>query len=101
MKYQNRPIKIEAFQWTGGPDQTEDPEWICEAIKSGTVVIRKSPSGTLYMSLPGLKEADLGDYIIRRADGTITSQHPSEFAASWQVIPNTPHEHNSTQNENV
>ena len=35
MKYRKKPVEIEAFQWTGGPDQEEDPEWIIEAIKRG------------------------------------------------------------------
>ena len=34
MKYRKKPVVIEAFQWTGGPEQEDDPEWIIEAIKS-------------------------------------------------------------------
>ena len=32
MRYQKKPIVIEAFRWTGGPDQTEDPAWIVDAL---------------------------------------------------------------------
>lgn len=32
MKFRERPVVIEAFYWTGGPDTTEDPDWIIEAI---------------------------------------------------------------------
>jgi len=35
MKYRKKPIIIEAFLWTGGPDQIEDPVWAVDAIKSG------------------------------------------------------------------
>lgn len=40
--YRSKPRQIEAFQWTGGPDQTEDPEWIVQAIKNGDVVFREN-----------------------------------------------------------
>ncbi len=36
-KYRKRPAVIEAFRWTGGPDQTEDPDWIKRQIKAGFV----------------------------------------------------------------
>jgi hypothetical protein len=34
-KFRKKPIVIEAFKWTGDQDQTEDPEWIIEAIRNG------------------------------------------------------------------
>jgi len=40
MKYRKKPVVIEAFKWTGGPDQEEDPVWIVEAIKKGEVSFR-------------------------------------------------------------
>ena len=41
MKYRKKPVVIEAFQWTGGPEQEDDPEWIIEAIKKqGGVVLK-------------------------------------------------------------
>ena len=36
------PETIEAFQWTGGPDQVEDPAWIVDAIREGNVVFREN-----------------------------------------------------------
>lgn len=35
MKYKKKPIIIDAFQWTGGPEQEDDPEWILNAINTG------------------------------------------------------------------
>ena len=32
--YRKKPVLIDAFQWTGGPDQIEDPEWI-EGMRTG------------------------------------------------------------------
>ena len=37
MKYRKKPVVVEAFKWTGGPDQESDPEWIVEAIRGGVV----------------------------------------------------------------
>lgn len=37
MKYRKKPVVIEAFKWTGDMNQVEDPEWIIEAIKKGTI----------------------------------------------------------------
>jgi len=37
MLYRKKPIIVDAFQWTGGSDQTEDPEWIIQALIDGTV----------------------------------------------------------------
>ena len=43
MKYRKKPVVIEAFKWTGEPDQTEDPEWIIAAIKKGIVTFSNDP----------------------------------------------------------
>ena len=37
MKYRKKPLIIEAFKWTGGPDQREDPEWMVDAIRKNIV----------------------------------------------------------------
>ena len=37
MRFKHKPTKIEAFQWTGGPDQKEDPVWAAEAIDAGRI----------------------------------------------------------------
>ena len=39
MKYRKKPVVIEAFKWTGGQDQIEDPQWIIDAIKNNIHVI--------------------------------------------------------------
>jgi hypothetical protein len=57
-QYRRKPQLIEAFQWTGGIDQNEDPVWAVEAIREGTITFQdgmicmwgkhggKRPSGT-------------------------------------------------------
>ena len=36
MKYRRKPVVTEAFQWTGGPEQEDDLEWIIEAVRNGS-----------------------------------------------------------------
>ena len=64
MKYIEKPIVVEAFKWTGALDQIEDPVWISEAIKEGTVFF--SEDGLLSIkTLAGTIVANPGDYIIK------------------------------------
>ena len=41
--YRKKPVVIEAFRWTGGVDQCEDPEWIIAAIKEDTGALPPKP----------------------------------------------------------
>lgn len=34
MRYTKKPITVDAFKWTGGSNQAEDPDWILEAMKN-------------------------------------------------------------------
>ncbi len=43
MKYRKKPVVIQAFKWTGGIEQLEDPEWIVEEIKKGNVTFDGTP----------------------------------------------------------
>jgi hypothetical protein len=88
MKFTKRPVTIEAFQWTGGPDQIEDPEWIVEAIKDGKVRFDLTPIGgapaMLIDTLEGCMTASPGDWIIRGVEGEISPCKPSIFEASYE-----------------
>lgn len=84
MKYRKIPLVIEAFIWTGGPDQEEDPEWIVEAIRqkrvrfAGSFMTIDTPEGTMV--------ADPGDYIIKGIKGEIYPCKPDIFEASYEVV---------------
>ncbi|MGW8381262.1 hypothetical protein ACWB45_00575 [Streptococcus parasuis] len=94
MKYKKKPIVIEAFKWTGDQNQTEDPEWIIEALKDGTVVIPNTSwsqevHGKLVMeinTLEGVMIADQGDYIIQGIKGEIYPCKPDIFEASYERV---------------
>lgn len=75
MRYvEKEPNKIvEAFMWTGGPDQKEDPVWIIDAIKNGKVKFLNSGTPEVQMiidesSTPLVFRANPGDYIIKEGD---------------------------------
>ena len=85
MKYRKKPIIVEAFQWTGGPDQADDPEWFAEQIKAGDVafvvggMIIKTPQKPIVV--------DAGDYIIRGIKGEIYPCKPDVFEATYEPVP--------------
>lgn len=89
MKYRKKPVVIEAFKWTGGPEQTEDPEWITEAIKKGTAYFLHSGTPKAKMmikTLEGLMMARLGDYVIQGIKGEIYPCKPDIFEASYEKV---------------
>lgn len=83
---------VDAFRWTGGPDQTEDPEWIVAALDSGAAGIVTEPAGSEYpltmeLRLPngGWDVAKPGDWIVRDGDGRITSYDAQRFAELYDA----------------
>lgn len=87
MKFRKKPVVIEAFKWTGGPDQEEDPVWIVEAIKNGTVYFENigTPDVQLLIgTLEGVMTASVGDYIIQGVQGEIYPCKPDIFEQSYE-----------------
>ena len=89
MRYKKKPLIIEAFKWTGGPDQTEDPVWFVDAIKKGTVnFIEDLVNGITYMTidtLEGTMNVSPGDYVIQGVKGGIYPCKPDIFEASYNL----------------
>jgi hypothetical protein len=95
MQYRKKPVIINAFQWTGRPDQTEDPEWIVDAIKRKEVWFetgRDNPfldAGECRMvikTLEGNHIANVGDYIIQGVKGEIYPCKPDIFEMTYDKI---------------
>lgn len=84
MKYRKKPLIIDAFKWTGGPDQIEDPLWIVEAIRRGEVHF--TPDGMIIKTLEGDHLASPGDYIIQGIKGEIYPCKPDIFEATYELI---------------
>ena len=85
--YRKKPVVIDAFKWTGGPDQTEDPIWIVEGIKDGSVFIEGSPTPLLFIkTLEGVMSAQPGDWIIKGVKGEIYPCKPDIFNATYEPV---------------
>ncbi|MEG0380555.1 MAG: hypothetical protein RR603_02515 [Kurthia sp.] len=91
-KYRKKPVVIEAFRWTGGHDQTEDPEWINEAIGNNIVRIKlaKNPHNEKPVmsirTLEGVMTAQPGDFIIRGVQGEIYPCKPDIFEQTYEKV---------------
>lgn len=89
-KWRKKPIVIEAFKWTGGEDQTEDPEWIREAIENKDAWIvgwmDDTPPGLFMHTLEGTMQAQSGDYVIRGIKGEIYPCKPDIFEATYEFV---------------
>lgn len=84
MKFRKKPVVIDAFVWTGGPDQTEDPEWVVEALKLGLVDFT---SDTMSIrTLEGTMTAQVGDWIIRGVKGEMYPCKPDIFEATYEAV---------------
>ena len=89
MEYRKKPVVIEAFKWTGGPDQIEDPLWMVDSLQKGFVEF--VPEGIKVDTTEGYVIATPGDYIIKGVDGEFTICKPDIFEATYEpVIPPDP-----------
>lgn len=94
MKYSKKPVTIEAFKWTGGPDHEEDPAWIVEAIKKEEVWFENIGSPDVQCcikTLEGTMTASVGDYIIQGVKGEIYPCKPDIFVATYDPADNNKH----------
>lgn len=89
-KYRKKPVVIEAFKWTGGHDQTEDPTWIVEALKTGeATIVGTSDMKVCVMqikALEGTMTASPGDYIIKGVQGEICPCKPDIFEKTYVSV---------------
>ena len=89
MRYRKKPVVVEAFKWTGGPDQTEDPEWSVAAVQNGTIRFHDAGSPFVKMiisTLEGEMIARRGDYIIKGIQGEIYPCKPDIFEATYDPV---------------
>lgn len=84
MKYRKKPVVIEAFCWTGGPDQTEDPIWAIEAVERGEITFE--PGAILIDTLEGVMRGAVGDWIIKGVKGEIYPCKPDIFTATYEPV---------------
>lgn len=85
--YARKPQTIEAFQWNG--DITEKmPEWLYDAIMIGEQFVMKGR--WLFLRTGEEAEGDYlvddGDYIVREADGDISTRNRWVFESDWYLL---------------
>ncbi|MDB1690050.1 hypothetical protein [Enterococcus casseliflavus] len=88
MKFQKKPVVIEAFQYDGdfiySNGKSYVPEWAMKANEDGTFVWRGE--GDLYVkTLEGEMLVSVGDYVIQGVAGEIYPCKPEIFAQSYQA----------------
>lgn len=91
--WRKKPIVIDAFKWTGGPDQPEDPTWIVAAMRQGIVSVEQQVPGGCCMrikTLEGPLFAQVGDYVIKGIEGEIYPCKASIFEASYELEHDEP-----------
>jgi len=101
MKYRKRPVVIEAFRWTGGPGQTEDPLWIIEAMKDGRAGVDPDGGSLWLKTLTGIMTAFPGDYIIRGGRGEIYPCKAGMFDLTYEEAPHDPEGEEATSETKV
>ena len=92
--YRKKPVVIEAFRWTGGPDQEEDPVWFLEAMMDGRVFFgvssgstsEKEKVGMFINTLEGPHEVSPGEWIIKGVEGEIYPCKDSVFTATYDPV---------------
>lgn len=92
-KYKKKPVVINAFKWTGDQYQEEDPIWIIDAIKKGTVWFEnnKDEDGLnvltmVIKTLEGNHIANRGNYIIQGVKGEIYPCKPDIFEMTYEKV---------------
>ena len=87
MKYQKKPVTVEAFQW--GVDFS--PQWAVEAFGEGTLI--EADTGIdleLHIeTLEGEMVAELGDFVIQGVHGEIYSCKPDIFEETYVKVDDT------------
>ena len=88
-KFRKKPIVIEAFKWTGDEHQIEDPEWACDAVRNGEIMMGQVGTPDVFLiivTLEGKMSAERGDWIIKGIKGEIYPCKPDIFVASYEEV---------------
>jgi len=78
---------IDAFQWTAGGNQAEEPGWILAKLRSGQVRIVDSQTALLKMEIDNggvVRIAEIDDWIVRDRDGNVFPFRPAVFGKHYR-----------------
>ena len=92
MKYRKKPIIVDAFKWTGDPDERL-PEWITKKINKDydsfgdiTFINRGTTVKMAILTTRGTTHASLDDWIIHGIAGDIYPCKPDIFEATYEKV---------------
>jgi len=92
-RFRKKPVVIEAFRWTGGDNQEEDPPWMVHAIQEkvvtfelATVFGEDALIGLFVETKEGRMHASPGDWIIRGVMGELYPCKPDIFEATYEKV---------------
>ncbi|MDY2735948.1 hypothetical protein [Intestinibacter sp.] len=90
-KYVKKPVVIEAIKWEGQQELEALPVWIQEAIENQTVWFglnsRNDTTPVMLVDNPdGIHKAQVGDYIVREANGELYPYKPCEFDDTYEEV---------------
>ncbi len=78
-----RLLKVEAFRWTGGPDQAEDPPWIVAMIKGGSAYFLDANTSVVKLGICDAYGRQLvvhqGQWVVRLPHGRFMSLTAEEY----------------------
>lgn len=91
MKFRKKPVEIEAVNWAT-PEPA--PQWYCDAMDDGRIVVVQKEPGTprhlLVQTTEGTMRGEEGDWIIRGVEGELYPCKPSVFAATYEGADTLP-----------
>lgn len=83
-KFRRKPVEVEAFQWTGGPDQAEDPGWACEAVRDGKFIFHDGACEV--KTRDGWRFAWPGCWVILLDSGYLALEDADVFEATYEPV---------------
>ena len=89
MRARKKPVVVEAFLWTADKEQIEDPIWMVDRIKAGSVWFNNSGTPLCTMSiktLEGVMEASIGDWIIKGVEEEVYPCKPGIFDKTYDIL---------------
>jgi len=89
MKYTKKSEIIEAFKFTGGIEQVEDPTWIIDMLRNGDAEFKNEGTkevSIIIKTVEGNMNANVGDYIMLRFDGRAYPCGQDIFESTYKLI---------------
>ena len=94
MKYQKKPVVIEAFQYDGDLKGADGkyyiPGWAIEAYENGVMYYEslnpdEPPCELFINTLEGTHHVSVGDYVVQGIQGELYPCKPDIFEASYEA----------------